>query len=80
VFGRHLWYLGEILVALAFFNDELPVATKIKMVDALQEGDSNREEKDKVDLTTTVLDGKSVTDFVTGSLAVPPQDCAKNPA
>lgn len=34
-FLGHLWYLSEELVAFAFFDDEVSVETKRKMVNAL---------------------------------------------
>ena len=34
-FSGHLWYLSEILVGLAFFDSEVPTATKSAMVAAL---------------------------------------------
>lgn len=33
--GRHLWYTNEILVGLAFFDDEVSVEVKRRMVKAL---------------------------------------------
>jgi hypothetical protein len=34
-FVGHLWYLSEVLVAFALFDDKVSLATKHKMVDAL---------------------------------------------
>lgn len=34
--GRHLWFLSEHLVALAFFDDRVSSETKLKMVQNLQ--------------------------------------------
>lgn len=94
VFGRHLWYLGQILVGLAFFDEALSIDVKTKMIDALQEdSEPNQEEKAKVDITAALAE-KSVADFVTVStltffsilgvdtsfLKVPPQDWSQDPA
>jgi len=37
-FGRHLWYLGELLIALAFFDENLSSETKRNMISALKVG------------------------------------------
>ena len=34
-FSRHLWYLSETLIGLAFFDSTLPVSTKHAMVAAM---------------------------------------------
>ena len=35
-FSGHLWYLSETLIALGFFDSEIPVETKAKMAEALK--------------------------------------------
>ncbi|CAB0010063.1 unnamed protein product [Nesidiocoris tenuis] len=35
-FSGHLWYLSEVLVAFAFFDENVPLETKTKMVQALE--------------------------------------------
>src|SRR5271170_5387032 len=42
-FGRHLWYLSEILVGFAFFDDDVTVEEKREMVIALKEKDGSEE-------------------------------------
>ena len=38
---HHLWYLSDELVGLAFFDSEVPVTVKRKMVQALRSSDTN---------------------------------------
>ena len=43
--GRHTWYLGEELVALAFFDSRVPSDIKRKMAEALKNGAEGRAPK-----------------------------------
>jgi hypothetical protein len=46
----HLWYLSEELVAFAFFDERVPIDTKAKMIQALQnEGNENLPKRVTVD-------------------------------
>jgi len=36
-FGRHLWYVSELLIGFRFFDDEVSVEDKRLMVSALDE-------------------------------------------
>ena len=67
VFGRHLWYLGERLVPLAFFDDEVTLATKRDMVKALreEEGAEDPPRRANVELTVASVSNKTVANFVT---------------
>ena len=59
----HLWYLSEELVALAFFDADVDIQTKKKMVAKLQ---SPVEENRCVrDLHIIDIDRKCISDFVT---------------
>ena len=67
VFGRHLWYLGERLVALAFFDEEMTLATKREMAKALREveGAEDPPRRANVELTVASVSNKTVANFVT---------------
>ena len=70
-FGRHMWYLSERLIALAFFDDGVSCATKRDMVKASQDQIGLKEPRRRVTVDTREanLEGKTVADFVTtGSL------------
>ena len=65
-FLRHFWYLSEELVALAFFDDDLPIDTKREMVYALNNpGFENPSNWANVDLMS--LNVKRLPDFVTSN-------------
>lgn len=67
-FLRHLWYLGEDLVALSFFDERIPSAIKIKMVQAIKNRQSTTENTKKLWLKQEGLKSfgsKDISDFVT---------------
>lgn len=41
--AAHLWYLSEDLIALAFFDSDVPLGVKVKMVKAIKERESSKE-------------------------------------
>lgn len=64
----HLWYLSEELAALAFFDEEVSIDTKLKMVHAIKEREgteipAKRVQIKKNDLKT--LPQKDISDFIT---------------
>lgn len=62
-FQRHLWYLSEELIALAFFDEEVSHETKHKMVCALETpGTDNPLKRSVVDASTIQL--KALEDLV----------------
>ena len=65
--GRHLWYLSERLVALAFFDDNVSLATKRDMVKASkeQEGSEDPPRRATVDTREATFTNKTIADFVT---------------
>ncbi|XP_043216604.1 uncharacterized protein LOC122378950 [Amphibalanus amphitrite] len=72
VFGRHLWYLSERLVALALFDPDLPLGVKRDMVRAMdlqeeEEEDEDPPRKSTVDINSATLATKTVASFVTPS-------------
>lgn len=70
VFGRHLWYLSERLVALALFDPDLPLGVKRDMVQAIdlqEEEDEDPPRKSAVDIKSAALANKTVASFVTPS-------------
>ena len=66
-FGRHLWYLSEQLVTLAFFDDNVSLETKRNMVKAIQEQDGCKDPPRRVTIDTrdATLTSKTIADFVT---------------
>ena len=67
VFGRHLWYLSERLVALAFFDEEVTIATKREMAISLreEEGADDAPRRAQGELTVASVSSKTMADFVT---------------
>jgi len=66
VFGRHLWYLFEILVAFALFDDEVSIAEKSLMVAALKEKDGSEDPPIRIKLKDIHdLSSKQLHNFVT---------------
>lgn len=63
-FSRHLWYLNEYLVGLAFFDDELSIATKSLMVSALKHRKGKTTAK-RVNINESDIMSKEIPDFVT---------------
>lgn len=66
VFGRHLWYLSEPLVALAFFDDDTSLTVKRDMVTALEEeGSDDPPRRVTIEMTSDAIASKCLADFVT---------------
>lgn len=63
-FNRHLWYVLEVLVAFAFFDDRVTVAEKKKMVTNLQRVTPNDPPKRLPPLSASL---KDLSDFVTSA-------------
>lgn len=61
---RHLWYLSEELVALAFFDDEVSNDTKHHMVTALQTSGAEHPLK-RITVDPLTLGEKKLENFVT---------------
>lgn len=59
----HLWYLSEELVALAFFDDKVPIETKREMVNALKKEGSEDPPK-RIQLDLEVVKQKDLDYFV----------------
>ncbi|KAL4720394.1 hypothetical protein ACJJTC_002056 [Scirpophaga incertulas] len=63
---NHLWYLSEDLVSLAFFDDELSVQEKKKMVEALKiEGTHDCLKRINLDMAT--IHEKNIENFVSSN-------------
>jgi hypothetical protein len=65
-FGRHLWYLSEILVGFSFFDDRVAVEEKRLMMVALRENDGSDDPPKRISPFTEPLT-KGIHDFVTKS-------------
>jgi len=63
-FLRHLWYLSEELIALAFSNDGIDSSTKRKMISGLNREGSDDPPK-RLQLDPSVIPAKEIPDFVT---------------
>jgi len=63
---RHLWYLSELLVGFAFFDDEVPVEEKRLMVLALKENEGSEEPSKRIPPFVDPT-AKRLHDFVTTS-------------
>ena len=66
----HLWYLSEQLVALAFFDHDVPASTKRKMVTALQmdsvdDDDELEPPPNRISTTAVSASGTGLENFVT---------------
>ena len=65
VFCRHLWYLSERLVGLAFFDERIPAGEKRAMVLALQKPPVNSQPRLKVKVNdATDIASMKIEDFV----------------
>ena len=70
VFGRHLWYLSETLVALAFFDEGTSLSTKREMVKALgHQGSDDPPRRITLKMESDVIANMSLADFVTSASA-----------
>lgn len=65
-FLGHLWYLSEELVAFAFFDDEVSVETKRKMVNALNNEGLEYSPK-RLSLNVNHILEKNIEDFVSSN-------------
>ncbi|CAH0562819.1 unnamed protein product [Brassicogethes aeneus] len=65
-FLGHLWYLSEELVALAFFDEEVSLEIKQKMVIALNEEGPDYSPK-RITLDLSHIEEKNIEDFVTSN-------------
>jgi hypothetical protein len=65
-FGRHLWYLSEVLVGLSFFDDRVSVEEKRSTVAALRENDGSKDPPKCISPFCEPLT-KGLNDFVTKS-------------
>lgn len=61
-----MWYLSEELVSFAFFDDELPVQDKKKMVDALKI-EAIEDCPKRINIDVKHIDEKNIEDFVTSN-------------
>ena len=66
----HLWYLSEQLVALAFFDHDVPASTKRKMVTALQKDSVDDDDElepppNRISMTAVSASGTGLENFVT---------------
>lgn len=66
---HHLWYLSDELVGLAFFDSEVPVAVKRKMVQALTSSEATDQcaGPKRITLTASNASTASLEDFVNGN-------------
>lgn len=65
-FLGHLWYLSEELVALAFFDDNVPIETKREMVTALNNPGIENPSK-RANVEVMAINMKDLPDFVTAN-------------
>jgi hypothetical protein len=67
-FSRHLWYLNEILVSLAFFDPETSLQDKRDMVRALNTvGSENAPKRIELGVSAARMADKTLADFVTST-------------
>ncbi|CAB0004092.1 unnamed protein product [Nesidiocoris tenuis] len=62
-FSGHLWYLSEVLAAFAFFDENVPLETKTKMVQAL-ENEGQEDTLRRITIDSRVIEMSSLEDFV----------------
>jgi hypothetical protein len=65
-FGRHLWYLSELLVGFSFFDDGLSAEEKKKMIVALKGKEGNEQSHKRIPMISQPS-SKGLHDFVTKS-------------
>lgn len=65
-FLRHLWYLSEELIALAFFDDAVNSNVKRKMIHALKKQGSDEPPK-RIQIEPSTIPEKELDSFVTSS-------------
>ena len=66
VFLRHLWYLTEELIALAFFDDAVDSNSKRKMISALKKQGSDESPK-RIQMEQSTIPEKKLHHFVTSN-------------
>ena len=62
---KHFWYLSEELVALSFFDDDVLLEVKRRMVGKLQGEDDEEEPAKRPQYQTSFLKDKQLDDLVT---------------
>jgi len=65
-FGRHLWYLSELLVGFSFFDNDVSVEEKKLMVAALRDKEGSEEPPKRISLFSHPST-KGLNNFVTKS-------------
>src|SRR6218665_1918402 len=65
-FGRHLWYLSELLIGFAFFDDDVSIEEKRLMIMALIDTEGSDEPPKRISLFVSP-ETKRLHDFVTTS-------------
>ena len=63
--SKHFWYLSEELVTLSFFDDDVSLEVKRRMVGKLQGEDDEEEPARRSKYQTSFLKDKQLDDFVT---------------
>ena len=66
-FLNHQWYLSEELVALAFFDDDVLIATKERMASSIKQQDSEEEPMKRVKILRSSISSASLPDFCSKS-------------
>ncbi|CAH2101754.1 unnamed protein product [Euphydryas editha] len=66
-FLGQLWYLSKELVALAFFDDEISLESKQKMVIALNKKGSDYYSPKRITMDQSHIEEKNIEDFVTSN-------------
>ena len=65
-FSRHMWYLSETMISLAFFDPDTCLSEKRDMVKALDVVGSENPPK-RINFDVSAVDGKAIASFVTSS-------------
>jgi len=63
-FSKHLWYLSEDLSGLSLFDSHVPLSTKRKLVEALQNKKGTKNPKKRIDVSLENFHEKKFEDFV----------------
>lgn len=61
---RHLWYLGEINIGFAFFDDEINISTKTKMIASLKSNSISKGNKIRSKLQEKNVKKAELWDFI----------------
>lgn len=62
-FSRHLWYISDYLIGLSFFDCEITIETKIKMVSALKT-QSGQQPLNRIQIKECDIMNKEIHPFV----------------